>query len=631
MPATYSDLLTGPKPIDTLTEDCSTESKIYVVLKVCDNRSPTSLVANKSVAVQLADGVPKEKKADGSGLVTMVFTGDQTLPQKKVMVSGKDNGWSGSFNLNNSLRNKQVKVVLSGTFTMKVDIFVIRPWTSKTNFSMNNFKIPNTPVNISWTEPITGTTKKISTIYTSGTDNPFENKSMPCGQKVTVEGNIKEALASRIEIKINDNDFEETKATENTVDTVAYKHVEASGIKKAECTAEKNGTTVQVKIYYEFPKVFIAGEGTNFDYAVGLAERYVEPSRGIMWIYASQYDVTPIDSLPGSGYKGKDPLATTNRDKTWNQKTRVGNAIKKNLFIYPGPDRDDDDNPGRFNVMKSTHWDGLKTSHGEFDVVIFNNPHPGYGMHECELYGLKSSGSFSLKKGRYVSVHTIGYSVPKEEVCGVNDTRWLDILYYHLYNGRFDIQYAFVHNRLPVSETERGYSNSPTDTISYWEEDGTHNDDITIQDAFKYYSDSSKITVSDTDTEYYYNGKWEFRDYYTMHYQCVKDTIGLHSAVMRGYRQHGPSVLKSGGKLYIHGSQAYNNELTTDVEVDSTSVAGKMTNRGAWKASGKDRYFVWYPTNFTHTRFHPSLFPDGYKEMRHPPCNNATVYEYTKP
>lgn len=170
-------------------------------------------------------------------------------------------------------------------------------------------------------------------------------------------------------------------------DAVKVERVEDAQVKLKAAAA---GAAVEVDIQLQYPKVFIVGEGPKFPYAIALAKRYAwgEPAQGDKnrlrkWVAVSQYDVSdpPKGDYPRTLFFYKD--------------SKVRN-----------PDNENGKGTGCFDVREKACWTRLDEQLGKFDAIIFNNPHPGYGMHRCDVFGLQG-GSRTLA-GKYISVHTLG-------------------------------------------------------------------------------------------------------------------------------------------------------------------------------------------------------------------------------
>jgi hypothetical protein len=159
----------------------------------------------------------------------------------------------------------------------------------------------------------------------------------------------------------------------------------------------------KVTLYLQFvyPMVFIVGEGPKFPYAIGLAKRYSlgEPaalrtlpkqedadapdtpvSQLRKWVVVSQYDVfdAPTTDLPRTLYFYEDP----DNDRS------------------PKNNRDGWEKPKCFNVRIKKCWEDLLKKFQPFDAIIFNNPHPGYGLHRCNVFGLWNGQKRPAGRGR---------------------------------------------------------------------------------------------------------------------------------------------------------------------------------------------------------------------------------------
>lgn len=628
MPLVANQIATGPAQAPQRADfECA--KRVLVSLRIQDAHAAAWL-GDKSLKVKVGTTGEVTHATDSNGYFTLIYDGDGDLPADDVAVVWDENKRSGKKKINAAtlqstlfdgrLRIYSLTIPVAGTFTLEIDIKAWRPWKTATDFAGQHVELKGAQAKLDWQEP-PGTAKTLNALIKAANSDAYQTFSkadLPCGTDVTITCVIPGSAGYLSWVKVGDSDtYTAAKSTAATADGVTFTSDDAAS--RVVVNAANHGTRVRVFIGHEFKKVFIAGEGTSFDYAVGLAEVFQSMSptgTGVLWVYASQYDVTPVGNL--STRRDAMNPATGAAQRAINQRTRVAAAMAINLFIVKTTTADDAGNVGRFDVTDAAHWAALTQSHATFDATIFNNPHPGYGVHAAIVFGLTAN---ERRDGRYVIVHTIRYNIPA--VAAVSDAAW-DTLLQHITGKRFDVQQPFVRG---LGATSLGYANRPSATLPTWNLDGTLANK-SIDEAFEY-TDGSAIGADPEQTTSYYGGATEFRNHWTDHYQPKITTVGLHAHVIRSYRRRAPSVLKTGGRVLIHGSQSYAGDLTAEVKKEdgNTVLAEAMIDNQLW--SDND-YFVHYPTNFTSSRFHPSHFQSGYHPKHEPSLRSARQYSWTK-
>lgn len=625
MPLRLTEIRPGPaQSAGDVAVSCPLR-RVLVTLRFRNaNAADKPALEEQEVEIKIDDELLYVVATDANGNVTLEYRGDAgELSKDAATVTWTVNGRVGNFRLSDAMGQKKeakleiylLEVDVAGTFTLKVDINAHRPWDNAGNAVGKWLGLPNSTGTLRWTD---ATRKERTAPIACDIDaSPyFIQADLPCGTEVTIEGLLAGAIGGNVAIQIGE-DGGWLAAGDGSAESkaVTYRSARHEHSVCAVVSVERHRTIVWVRIRHRFPKVLIVGEGTYFEYSVGLAERYGNTQNGLAWVYASQYDVTPVDELPDN-HVGIHP--DSGSDTPYDLRARVENACASNLMILHGPDDDDNGNAGRFDATNPAHWQHIRDTYGEFEAVIFNNPHPGYGLHECVVFGLKT-GARALDKGRYISVQTIGYDVPPPAV--ISDVNWTTMLR-RICNNRFDEHRKIVHTCL-------SYQNAPTDTVLAFTPGGAA-EPVPIYQAFTYYNNDT-IDANPPNTLTSYGGASEFENSERDHYRCAVNSLGLHTHLIRGYRRYGPTVLVRGGELFIHGSQAYNEELTHPVMDGHVQLAAAMEFGVQWQTNGNDRFFVHYPTNFTSSRFHPSHFPKCYKPFREPSLDNALMYRWEKP
>jgi|GEM_PF-4192669 len=404
------------------------------------------------------------------------------------------------------------------------------------------------PIRITWDDATNDRPK------TGSDGQPFTFNKMACGTTYNIEVRIEGIVKAETHVIIENADGEQSSVS---VD------------RKVTLMVNSAKRVVKVKFQLAFEKVLIVGEGNNFRYAIPLAEKYLGKWKGRSfeprkWIVASQYDVD-------------EPAKTV-----------------ETLYIY----RDAESENGRFDATDATHWSRLGARHGkDFEVAIFNNPHPGYGMHMCEVMGVQTDGTEAALRGKYISVHSIGYDgkLSQEQSGQFKITES---------NTGASVQRAFL----------RGLDIIRDGTDHLMDFTGGNFSQKTIRQVFAPIVD-------------YVNSSENFRAAET-HYNPVAATIGLKEHLLKKFAEFAVSILRAGGGIHINGSR----QIGVDLEKAGLLLSGDnpkgFRDAGTWKEHGI--YFVQYPTNFTSVEHHPSWYAKVDFTPGEPNLNAAHVFAATK-
>jgi len=421
---------------------------------------------------------------------------------------------------------------------------------------------------------------------------PFSSDKMDLGTTYTVIAPVEGAIVRLTQIEVEGRGGQ-LRPSDYSVDTG-----------KLTITVTHAGLVVDVRFVLSFEKVFIVGEGNNFAFACPLAKKYFGPDERYAaatahfpypakadkkkrkWIIASQYDVN-------------EPVETV-----------------ENLFIYRDAERED----GRFDAIDAAAWRRLAAFHGDdFEAVLFNNPHPGYGMHVCEVMGMKPKASDAKDtktegRGRYISVHTLG----SERLVGLKSSE--------LVRFRTD-----GDKSIPVEGSSEGASAAMMPLA----------DDAAFQRAFvqdilgivrkgdDLLSNFTQIPPDRLPIPKAFEAiqKYDFSpDNFVKaatHYRVSVQTKGLKYLLLESYVRHGMTILKTGGLLCVNGSTAIAEDL------EELNLTAMFKNVKKWKAVHKV-YFVDYETNFTSESIHPSWLSNTRFNPGEPELENANVYATTK-
>jgi hypothetical protein len=395
-------------------------------------------------------------------------------------------------------------------------------------------------------------------------------------------------------------------ATANTPVTRDNVTVTRTALNKVTVTAASGCPEVEVDFKLQYPKIFIVGEGPLFPYAIGLAKRYAKGESAAArtlaaradakapdtvlsdfrkWIIASQFDVHP------------DP----------------GGTLPRNLYVYrDSTNTDFSGNVGCFDVRKRACWGRLTNLLGTFDALIFNNPHPGYGMHRCDVFGLKTDREGP--PGKYISVHTLGYG---------NTLSSGQVAQFRRGGGIVQDRGKWVQGRSgTLNVNQAANQRSFVQTVLAYVGDGTNSTSDYANDGTDTAQNITACFTALTDSATRFQGR-------VTHYKERLSTTGLWGSILECYRINGNAALKAGGALYLHGSNNFANADLTD----PGGYLDGFASAGTWSDSGQaaaNIYYANYATNFTSDTFHPSWFALVTFGPGEPGLRKAQCYVRTK-
>lgn len=585
-------------------EEKQQEPRAYLTLQI-RNRHAFGAPPLANTQVQVAVGPQQHTlDTDGNGLITFVYEANADFANQgvQVVVTDAARGWRGQGNTGNLT---QVSVTVSGRFQLTVELYTHKPGTGAMAWVhawTNNLNLTCA------TTPPGGAAANQNIAFQANGNNPaadeIQNSPLDCVSAHVLNVEFFGFLnTSTVEIW-TEGTQRVVGVNDATHDDVTFRGSAGNGIRLA---VTRHGAAVRVRFTFRFPQVLIVGEGTHFEYAVGLASKYADAlanPEGFRWIVATQYDVTPVGNV-----------STDLRIRNWqnnhwinhaNQRQNVRNALAKNLINHNA----------QFDATNAGHWAGTLGAYGAFDAAVFNNPHPGYGMHMCEVLGLSPHHPFHRKNGRAISVYSFGYAQAL-------DAQALQPYTGHAHPEYYATQRTFVRGN---QVGQLNYQNS-RDTAIQHQHDAVHTTarNLRIRDAFVYYN------AQQIDGDWY-GQDGEFPNDQYNHYQSNVDTLGLQGYLLRCYRYHGMSVLKNGGWLYVNGSQTWNAALTAQFSFQHNAAnhnVAAMVNIADWPTHAT--YFVYYRTNFTSTDHHPSWYSDPNFYPGEPNIANARVFGVQKP
>lgn len=339
--------------------------------------------------------------------------------------------------------------------------------------------------------------------------------------------------------------------------------------------ATQGTPTVKITFQQQYRKVFIIGEGPAFPYAIGLAKRYG----------AGEAAGDRNNGLQPNGAAAATPLSATARKWIIASQYDVHAAPvnpPRNLCVWPN----------QFDVRDTNCWDAVNNARGPFDATVFNNPHPGYGMHRVTVFGLRDASQGA--EAKYISVHSLGHD-PK------------------LNAGQVLIFRAIGNNAardLPANQrvflTGIGCARDGTGNLvsSFGDDGGVAS--FNIPNSFQALA----------------NGHIAFPLRET-HYRTTRATRGLWESLLRCYRRNAPARLRGGhGSLYLHGSANFRNNLNVGLPLEGFAEIGNWAGGGA----GANLLYANYNTNFTSDEFHPSWFAKVDFNPGEPSLANAICY-----
>jgi hypothetical protein len=517
---------------------------------------------------------------DVNGMVTFIYDAPTDFANQPVVVQLTDasRAWQGSGNAGMATH---IAIPVAGEFRLTVELYMHKPGTGA-------IQCPST-----WASLLELQTTSASALR----DCP-----LACETDHTLTVGLASWLpTSTVEISIDGHRSAINKGSASHADVTW--HCETMNQLRLQVT--RHAAQVCVRFCFHFHQVLVVGEGVGFEYTMGLASKYADPRghHGFRWIIASQYDVTDIASLPR-----KETL------KDWKTGQMRPNLDLKQL-VQAACNHNLINHGQKFDATDAAHWTAAEKAYGRFDAVIFNNPHPGYGLHMCEVLGLAAAQApYSKKNGRAISVYSFGYQSTLTQAQLRN--------FKSAANPRlFSVQRKFVRGN---ATAELDYRNGPNQAIaSQYDPTNTTRSQLDVHTAFRY-ENSQPI-----DQNVYGTSDESCRD--QEQYCSVVDTLGLQQFLLRCYRYYGPTVLKRGGSLYVNGSNQWAHILTTEFDFkdgETVTHIAAMHNVGKWWSLAlPHEYFVHYRSNFTSTLHHPSWYSDPDFAPAEPNIKNATVYE----
>jgi len=552
--------------VENTGEECT--PRFYLILIVHDAEKDTKLTETE---FKIARGMASHTVAtDENAHLTLEFDDLTDLKAAKLKVKWdkfEALHWEVSSERNEVKANVyRAHVFISYHWLVEVEVMDAMPEALRSE--RDPISLAQAPIHFAW--PPSG---KFTRPTTGDAGEAFEFRTMDVGMeytiKVPVEGAIPEATTVQFDIP------EQAEVEHSLEDGVVKLKVNTPGVR------------VAVRFKLSFEKVFIVGEGNGFAYAIPLAQKYHGPGGKYddlrsesndcpypnkkakttrKWIIASQYDV----NQPTSGVD--------------------------NLFVH----RDDEGPGGQFNALLKSHWDRVKDTFGaDFEAILFNNPHPGYGEHMVEVMGTKVDEEL---RGKYISVHTFGSTrlvalkAPNSEETSGELQTFRDL---SPSPGDADKQRGYVQTTLGIVQ------DGSNKVLDFADVPPTEH---TIRGVF-------------SPTVDYEHNALNFKAAET-HYNPVAATNGLKYLLLARYRQYGKSLLKGGGFLCINGSTAIKDDLKA-LNLDSS-----VKSKGKW--IDHKHYFVRYETNYTSEEIHPSWLAHTEFDPGEPELDNARVYIETK-
>ncbi|MCV2355941.1 hypothetical protein LNV09_17505 [Paucibacter sp. B2R-40] len=573
--------------------------RAYLTVQVRNHHAPgTPVLAHTPVRLDVG---PQQhtQPTDANGLITFVYDTAADFANLAVNAELTDPSrlWVGQ---SNTGLLTQLTVIVAGQFQISVEVYTEKPgiglmawphaWTVGLNLALASTPPGGAPANAHIAFAANGAAPPADEI---------NNHLLDCASahQLTVPF-IGFLPNSTVELWTEGNP-RAVGPLDAAADDATYRTIAANGIR---LQVTRRGATLRVRFVFRFPQVMIVGEGTHFEYATGLASKYrnaLANPAGLRWVVATQYDVTPI--LHVSNHLNIRHWQTNVWINNANQRQRVQTALTENLVNHGV----------QFDATNAGHWNAALLGYGAFDAVVFNNPHPGYGLHMCEVMGLSAQGGVRFKNGKAISVYSFGYGVALTVLARAPFVN-------HGQPTHYATQFDFVrgngggalnHQNLHTDAVNLQFAPAHTTPMA-----------LTIAGAFRY-ADGQAIDPA------WYGIVGEMPADSVDHYRSNVNTVGLQGYLMRCYRYHGPQVLKPGGWLFVNGSNSWNAMLTAGYSIHHAganhAVPG-MTNLASWPTHAS--YFVHYRTNFTSTDHHPSWYSDPAFNPHEPNINNARAY-----
>ncbi|WP_095154222.1 hypothetical protein [Pseudomonas sp. Irchel 3E13] len=604
----------------------------FLVIQVRNRRANGQpVLANTDIKVRVEGYPGQDLTTDGNGLVTLVYdaAADFANAEVAVFLRAPTRLWEGRGSTAGVAANPtgvanqtaaQISVPVAGTFTLKVRVTTRRPgeaadirWVRAWNTLAAQVRRVTTP-DAAGADAAVDTDLAGSADPAPAVELTIDNLDCVSSHDVSIQRILGVIDAScQVRLSVDGVAKPVASAVNANHDQVQYSSQDNRVLRLA---VERHGAVIDVEYFVQFKQFLIVGEGTSYEYAVNLAQKFGDASNvanEFKWIVVTQYDVV----LPGA--VSDDMMVLNGVDGTeihnHNQRQSVQAALDKNMIRRNT----------QFDATILAHWQNVLATYGAFDACIFNNPHIGYGMHMCVVMGLtqwragndapsRRAQNYASKNGMAVSVYSLGYNGAP------------------LSRPQLDPLLGTVALRAPAATVKsigrqrdfvRGngggrlnHLNAP-DTVVFGQYDPADCSarNIDIQTAFVYESDRSAIVNYGALNEFANNNV-------QTHYSSVSDTLGLQGYLLRCYRHYGPTVVRAGGWLYIHGSVHWSRELTAGFTFGVTNEPA-MANIAPW--DGRDT-FVHYNTNFTSNDHHPSWYSQWNFNPGEPNIENALVF-----
>lgn len=605
----------------------------FLVIQVRNRRvNGQPVLANTDIKVRVEGYPGQDLTTDGNGLVTLVYDAAADFANAEVAVFLRVPArlWEGRGTTAGVAANPtgvanqtaaQISVPVAGTFTLNVRVTTRRPgeaadirWVRAWNTLAAQVRRVTTPDGAG-ADAAVDTNLAGSADPAPAVELTIDNLDCVSSHDVSIQRILGVIDAScQVRLSVDGVAKPVASAVSANHDQVQYSRQADRVLRLA---VERHGAVIDVEYFVQFKQFLIVGEGTSYEYAVNLAQKFGDASNvdnKFKWIVVTQYDVV----LPGAVSDNMTVLngADGAEIQNHNQRQSVQAALAKNMIRRNT----------QFDATTQAHWQNVLATYGAFDACIFNNPHIGYGMHMCVVMGLTQwqagnsvaagrARNFANKNGMAVSVYSLGYNgAPlsrlqlnpllgpaghKHPMATVNSV------------GR---QRTFVRGN---GGGHLNHQNAPnTAVVGQYDPADCSAVNIDIQAAFVYESNGNAIVNYGALNEFANNNA-------QTHYSSMSDTLGLQGYLLRCYRHYGPAVLRAGGWLYLHGSVIWNRELTAAFTFGVTNVPA-MANLRAW--SGTET-FVYYNTNFTSNDHHPSWYSQWDFRPGEPNIEGARIFE----
>jgi hypothetical protein len=631
----------GPPPgAGSAIQKCDEHARGYLCITVQNRRAQDQpVLANTDVTVTVGDGDAQDLQTNDDGLVTFAYGSAADFADVDVTVTlrDEDRGWTGTETTTGAAAEDagadqgaegttitQLAVPIGGKFTVRTAITIRIPGYDADQGWPVSWSA-HAPALRRWTTPDGAADDVVvNTDFVGSGANPdvmvTGDQELDCVDvhQFGVSPQFVGIVLARSAVRLTIDGVEGKKIAANDEAAhggVAYHSCEGNQVS---LNTERHGADVTIEFFVAFRQMLIVGEGTSYEYAAGLSHKYGDASQepGFRWVVVTQYDVVDPGAVSQDmtvrGWVDGADIAH------FNQRQQLAAELAKNM------ERRDT----QFDATDAAHWQAVLNTYGEFDAVIFNNPHPGYGMHKFLVLGLSQhtgggnqlADSRALSAGRAVSVYTFGRDgaltrVQLNPLLGTVGAPAGQALVSS--RGR---QRTFVRTN---GAGCLNYQNARDQAIALqFNADDTSAHPLTVNDAFLRHSTGAALPAN-------YGAADEFADNtVTQHYRCRVATIGLQEYLLRCYRRYAPDVMRTGGYLYVHGSTTWADLLTPGFTFGAVDVEG-MTNHAQWSAYAET--FVWYNTNFTSTTHHPSWYSTWNFNPGEPNIENARVFRWQKP